>query len=234
MALNVIMMGPPGAGKGTQAERFARERNLLKISTGDILREAIKAGTLAAQARETSEQGKLVDDATMIAIVRERLMQPDALRGFVLDGFPRTVAQARALDEIMAERDGGPLIVVDVVVPEAELVKRLSTRRICSRCGANADPFDSGASGNRCKRCGGEFVQRKDDNEHVVIKRLKIYERDTKPLVEYYRDRPTFRVVNGAQDPERVAHELATLIDSVAATGGSRKIAPAKRVERQL
>ena len=124
MALNVIMMGPPGAGKGTQAEHFARARNLLKISTGEILREAIKAETaLGRAAKATMEQGKLVDDATMIGIVRERLLQPDAMQGFVLDGFPRTVSQARALDAIMTERDGGPLIVVDIVVPERELVR---------------------------------------------------------------------------------------------------------------
>src|SRR4029453_11246171 len=130
MALNVIMMGPPGAGKGTQAERFARDRDLVKISTGDILREAMKASTpLGLRAKATIEQGKLVDDETMIGIVHERLMKPDALRGFL-----RTVAQARALDQIMTERDHGPLIIVDVMVPEPELVRRLSTRRICATC----------------------------------------------------------------------------------------------------
>ena len=217
MALNVIMMGPPGAGKGTQAERFARERQLLKVSTGDILREAVQSHTpLGLKAKATVDAGKLVDDATMIGIVRERLLQPDAMGGFVLDGFPRTVAQAEALDTIMSERDGGPLIVVDVVVPEAELVRRLSTRRICSACGANADPFDE-AVGAQCRRCGGEFVQRTDDNEGIVRKRLGVYERDTKPLVEDYKERPTFRVVDGAQAPELVAQELDATIDSAAA-----------------
>jgi adenylate kinase len=217
MALNVIMMGPPGAGKGTQAERFARERHLLKISTGDILRECIKLQTpLGLKAKQIIDAGKLVDDVTMIGVVRERLFKPDAMSGFVLDGFPRTVPQARALDGIMAERDKGPLIVVEVVVPEAELVKRLSTRRICSSCGFNADPFD-GASGNRCKRCGGEFVQRTDDNVDVVKKRLGIYEREKQPLVEYYKGRPTFRMVNGAQAPEIVARELDASIDDAAA-----------------
>jgi adenylate kinase len=217
MALNVIMMGPPGAGKGTQAERFARERQLLKISTGDILRECIKLQTpLGLKAKQIIDAGKLVDDVTMIGIVRERLFKPDAMSGFVLDGFPRTVPQARALDGIMAERDKGPLIVVEVVVPEAELIKRLSTRRICSACGANADPFD-GSSGERCKRCGGEFVQRTDDGVDVVKKRLGIYEREKQPLVEYYKGRPTFRMVNGAQAPEVVARELDASIDDAAA-----------------
>jgi adenylate kinase len=215
MALNVIMMGPPGAGKGTQAERLARDRNLLKISTGDILRECIKLQTpLGLKAKQIIDAGKLVDDATMIGIVRERLMRPDAMSGFVLDGFPRTVAQAQALDTIMTERGKGPLIVIDVVVPEGELVKRLSTRRICSSCGANADPFD-GTAGARCTRCGGEFVQRPDDNVDVVKKRLGIYERETQPLVEYYKDRPTFRMVNGAQAPDVVARELDKSINGL-------------------
>src|SRR5918999_740167 len=208
MALNVIMMGPPGAGKGTQAERFAKERKLLKISTGDILRECIKLQTpLGLKAKQIIDAGKLVDDATMIGLVRERLFKPDAMAGFVLDGFPRTIPQARALDGIMQERDKGPLIVIEVVVPEAALVKRLSTRRICGTCGFNADPFD-GAAGNRCKRCGGEFVQRTDDNVDVVKKRLAAFEHEKQPLVEYYKGRPTFRMVNGAQAPEVVAREL--------------------------
>jgi adenylate kinase len=235
MALNVIMMGPPGAGKGTQAERFARERKLLKISTGEILREAVHAQTpVGLKAKATIDAGKLVDDATMIAIVRERLMRPDAMGGFVLDGFPRTIAQAEALDAIVAERDGGPLIVLNVRVPEAELVKRLSTRRICGKCGANADPFDSGASGNRCNRCGGEFVQRTDDNADVVRKRLAIYEQGTKPLVEYYKDRPTFRYIDGAQPPDHVAAQMNAIVDEVGGAGAraGRPPGPGKRAER--
>src|SRR6185295_5287153 len=134
------MMGPPGAGKGTQAGRFARERGLLKISTGDILRESIKAGLpVALRAKELMDRGELVDDATMIAIVRERLMRPDAETGFVLDGFPRTVPQAEALDRFVAERNNGPLIIVDVRVPDHELVRRLASRLICAKCGTTAD-----------------------------------------------------------------------------------------------
>ena len=221
MGLNVIMMGPPGAGKGTQATRFARERELLKISTGDILREMAREGhPVAVAAKADVDAGKLVDDATMIAIVRDRLLRPDAAKGFVLDGFPRTVAQARALDEIMEERDNGPLIVVDVVVPEEQLVQRLASRRICSRCGTNADPF---GTVDACKKCGGELVQRTDDNSDVVLKRLKVYQQQTKPVLEYYRERLTFRVVNGAQQPERVAHEMNTLIDDAAAAGVAMK-----------
>jgi len=224
VALNVIMMGPPGAGKGTQAGRFARERGLLKISTGDILRESIKDGLpVALHAKELMDRGELLDDATMIAIVRERLLRPDAQPGFVLDGFPRTVPQAEALDRIVAERNNGPLVIVDVRVPELELVRRLAGRLICSTCGANAEPARAGEPApTRCGKCGGELEQRADDNEQVVLERLKVYERETKPLVEFYRDRPTFRLVNGAQPQERVAHELDTVIDDAALVGAKQ------------
>jgi adenylate kinase len=211
MGLNVIMMGPPGAGKGTQAARFARERGLLKISTGDILRDAIKEGTPVALAAKTRmDRGELVDDATMIEIVRQRLTRQDAMCGFVLDGFPRTVFQARALDAIMAERSNGPLVIIDVGVPEEELVQRLASRRICSNCGAGADPFDAASA---CKKCGGRLVQRTDDNKDVVLERLKVYQSSTRPVLEYYRSRPTFRTVNGAQSPDVVARELDSMID---------------------
>lgn len=215
MGLNLIMMGPPGAGKGTQAGRIARERGLPKISTGDMLREAVRAGTpVGLRAKTLMERGELVDDATMIAIVRERLSRPDAARGFVLDGFPRTVAQAEALDRIMAERGAGPLIIIDVAVPEAELVRRLAERRICESCGTTAGPFDAG---DRCGKCGGRMVQRQDDDRRVVLERLNVYQRSTRPVLDYYRERSTFRVVNGAQPPDRVASELDGMIADAAA-----------------
>jgi adenylate kinase len=217
MGLSVIMMGPPGAGKGTQAGRFARERGLLKISTGDILREAIKAQNPAAlEAKAKMDRGELVDDTTMIAIVRDRLVRPDAKPGFVLDGFPRTVAQAKALDALMHEMGNGPLVIIDVVVPEAELVRRLAGRRICSTCGMNVDPFDATEA---CRKCGGALVQRADDSAAVVLERLKVYQHATKPVLEFYRERPTFRVVNGAQPPERVAQDMDAIIDDAAAAG---------------
>jgi len=220
MGLNVIMMGPPGAGKGTQATRFARERGLIRIPTGDILRDAIKAQSgLGRKVEATMERGELVDDATMIAMVQERLARPDTTPGFLLDGFPRTVPQAEALDGIVEARGNGPLIVVDVRVPLQELVRRLDGRRVCGSCGANADPF--GPTIARCGKCSGEFVQRHDDNRDVVIERLKVYERQTYPLVEYYQNRPTFRVVNGAQSPEKVAFEMDTVLDDAAAVGAA-------------
>jgi adenylate kinase len=215
MGLNVIMMGPPGAGKGTQAGRFASDRGLPKISTGDILREAVRDGNpTALEAKARMDRGELVDDATMIEIVADRLARPDVRDGFVLDGFPRTVAQARALDELMDRLHSGPLIVVDVAVPEQELVRRLANRRICSVCGTNADPI---AGDDGCKQCGGVLVQRADDDQDVVLERLRVYQQATRPVLDYYRERPTFRVVNGAQTPERVADELGAMVDDAAA-----------------
>ena len=213
MALNLIMLGPPGAGKGTQAERFAKGRGIPKISTGDILREAVKAGTpLGLQAKAIMDRGELVGDDVMIGIVRERLDRADVAPGFILDGFPRTVAQAAALDAIMAGRD--PLIVVDIAVPEGELVRRLASRLICESCGLTFE--GEAATRETCQRCGGKLKQRADDNEAVVRERLRVYYRNTEPLIDYYRARPTFRSVDGAQAPERVAAALAAAIDAVA------------------
>jgi adenylate kinase len=215
MGLNVIMMGPPGAGKGTQAGRFASDRGLPKISTGDILRDAVREkNPTALEAKAWMDRGELVDDAMMIKIVADRLARPDVRDGFVLDGFPRTVAQARALDELMDRLDSGPLIVVDVAVPDQELVRRLAIRRICSVCGHNADPTGGEEA---CKQCGGTLVQRADDNQDVVLERLRVYQQETRPVLDYYRERPTFRVVNGAQAPERVADELNAVINDAAA-----------------
>jgi adenylate kinase len=218
MALNLIMLGPPGAGKGTQAERFAREEGIPKISTGDILREAVAEGSpLGRLAKEAMDAGRLVSDEVMIGIVRERLAKPDAGRGFILDGFPRTVAQAEALDAIMAGRD--PLLVIEIVVPAEELVRRTSQRRVCGRCG-----FTTTADAAACTRCGGELTSRSDDNAEVVRERLQVYERQTKPLVDFYMARPTFRAVNGNQSPDAVAAELRRGVDA-ARSGTPREAA---------
>ncbi len=217
MSLNLVMLGPPGAGKGTQAERFARSRGIPKISTGDMLREAVKAGTeIGLRAKAIMDRGDLVSDDVIVGIVKERLDKPDAAPGFILDGFPRTVAQAKALDGLMNGRDA--LVIVDIAVPEAELVRRLGTRRVCEDCGTNAE---AGAEtpAERCGKCGGRLKQRSDDSEAVVLERLRVYRRDTQPLVDFYRARPTFRSVNGAQSADGVAADLAAAIEAVGGVG---------------
>ena len=215
------MLGPPGAGKGTQAERFAREHGIPKVSTGDILREAVHSGSELGQAvRAVMERGELVGDDLIIGIVRERLTQPDAVAGFVLDGFPRTATQANALDEITASR--GPVICVEIQVPDEELVRRVRGRRVCNDCGANADAFehtpdalsDLCKNTERCRSNGPKWVARSDDSETVVRERLKIYWRDTRPMIDYYSARPTFRVIDGLQSPERVREALVGAVAS--------------------
>jgi len=206
MAVRLVVLGPPGAGKGTQAERFARERGLPKISTGDILREAVQSGSeLGRAARAIMETGKLVSDEVMIGIVRERLERNDAQRGFVLDGFPRTVGQAKALDRMLD--DESPLAVIDIEVPEEAIVRRLIARRICGSCGWTAVPGTSA-----CSRCGGALIQRRDDTEDVVRERLRVYQDDTQQLVDFYRDRSTFRSVDGDQSPDAVAADIAAAV----------------------
>jgi adenylate kinase len=209
VAVRLVVLGAPGAGKGTQAERFGRVRGVPKISTGDILREASQQGTeLGRATKAVMDAGQLVGDDIMIGIVRERLDRPDASVGFVLDGFPRTVAQARSLDGMLSKDT--PLIIVNIEVPDETLIERLTTRRICGSCGWIAVPGMT-----ECARCGGELVQRRDDNVDVVRERLRVYARDTQPLVEFYQARPTFRSVDGDQTPDAVAADLAAAVASV-------------------
>jgi adenylate kinase len=210
-ALNVIMLGPPGAGKGTQAAWLSRDFGIPKISTGDILREAVTQGTeLGRLIQVTMETGQLVPDAAVVGIVRERLERPDTVKGFILDGFPRTVVQSRALDELMRGR--GLLTVLLVEVPFEELVRRLRTRLICSTCGTGAEPGQS--ESDRCKKCGGALVHRVDDGEDVVTRRLIVYKDETEQLGEYYKGSPTFFRINGFQSPPEVTAEIRAAIDT--------------------
>jgi len=233
VALNLVFMGPPGAGKGTQAERFAREHGIPKISTGDILRDEVAAGTpLGQQVKALMARGELVGDDLIIAIVKERLSQADAARGFVLDGFPRTVPQAAALDSMLATR--GPIIVVEIRVPDEELVRRVVSRRICSKCGKTVSAFPGDGSATlRCSHCGGELVSRSDDSEAVVRDRLKVYWRETQPMIAFYQSRPSYRAVDGLQPPDRVRDDLVKAVaDVLGNPAGDGKYTVATRPEK--
>jgi adenylate kinase len=222
MPLNVIMLGPPGAGKGTQAGRLAREYGVPKISTGDSLREEVTRGTeLGRLAKATMDAGHLVPDDVMVALVRDRLLRPDTASGFVLDGFPRTVPQAMALDKLIQERNHGGLIALQVIVPLDELFRRLYIRRICGLCGSDAAPgtLDDAV----CSKCGGEFIHRTDDNEDVVRERLRVFEAQTEPLVAYYANSSptsTFFKINGNQPLDTVTAQIRAAVDQTQRAAG--------------
>lgn len=218
MALHVVMLGPPASGKGTQAVRLAQSRGIPKISTGDILREAAQSGTeLGLRAKALMDRGELLGDAEMIGIVKERLARKDAANGYILDGFPRTVRQSEELDRMLHSEP----LVIDLAVPDGELLKRMQTRRVCSQCAAIAEP---GSSREACERCGGTMITRADDSDEQVRQhRLDVYARESKPLLDYYRSRPTFRSINGAQAPDQVAKELAARIEQMVAVTSRKR-----------
>jgi len=208
-SVNLVLMGPPGSGKGTQAARIAHARAVPVIATGDMLRRTALAPTpLGRAVKLLIDRGELIDDEVMIEILSERIVLPDAQRGFVLDGFPRTVNQGLALDVLMENR--GPVVVVEIAVPQEELIRRLSRRLVCQRCGAIANPLD----GNTSCHCGGAFQPRTDDQDAVALDRLRIYTRATEPLVDFYRKRANFCVVDGMLAPDRVAADIARAIDT--------------------
>jgi adenylate kinase len=204
--MRLVFLGPPGAGKGTQARELAREWGVAHLATGDMLRDALAAGTrLGLEAKRYMDRGALVPDDVIIGLMRERLGGPDAARGFIVDGFPRTIAQAEALAGLL--KDAGQALdrVIYFEVSEPELLRRLTGRRICRRCQTvyhlvSMPPRTPGV----CDRCGGELYQREDDGEAIVRSRLEVYRRQTEPLLAYYRQRGLLATVAGEGSVEAV------------------------------
>jgi adenylate kinase len=213
--IRIILLGPPGAGKGTQAAMIAERHHAVHVSTGDIFRTAVKKRTpLGLEAKRYMDRGQLVPDATVIGIVEERLAESDTAQGFVLDGFPRTVDQAQALEAI-GQRNGYQIApVVNLVVSHEDVVKRLSGRRVCRECGAMyhlilAPPTNAGL----CNRCNGELYQRDDDHEDTILARLEVYARQTDPLVRHYRGHGVLVEVDGTGQQDAVAKRIAAVLD---------------------
>ncbi|PGP17049.1 adenylate kinase [Bacillus anthracis] len=216
--MNLILMGLPGAGKGTQAEQIVAKYNIPHISTGDMFRAAMKAETeMGLQAKSFIDKGALVPDEVTIGIVRERLSQEDCVRGFLLDGFPRTVAQASALEEIMKDLGKKIDYVLNINVDSGLLLKRLTGRRICKECGATYHlEFNAPAKADVCDKCGGELYQRSDDNEETVANRLDVNIKQTKPLLDFYEELGYLHSINGEQDINKVFADIDVLIGGLA------------------
>lgn len=208
--MRLIFLGPPGVGKGTQAKMLSERRRLPHVATGDILRAAVKNGTaIGLKAKEYIDRGDLVPDEIVIAIVEERLKEADCAMGFILDGFPRTVGQAEALERVMTRQGVAIDSVVCFTTPREVVIERLSGRRMCEKCGANFHVSNRPPRReNICDACGGALVQRKDDNERTISDRLDVYERETKPLVTFYRRKNILNELPAIHSPEKIFEKL--------------------------
>ncbi|WP_028988530.1 adenylate kinase [Thermicanus aegyptius] len=215
--MNTIVMGLPGAGKGTQAALIVERYKIPHISTGDMFRQAVKEGTeLGKKAKEYMEQGLLVPDEVTIGIVKERLSKPDTARGFLLDGFPRTTRQAKALDDTLVELGKKLDAVIHIEVPLELLVTRLTGRRICKECGATYHiTFNPPKKEGICDRCGGELYQRADDKEETVAKRLQVNLEQTTPLLHYYEEKGILHNIDGKKEIEEVFQMVETVLRGV-------------------
>jgi adenylate kinase len=209
----LVILGKQGAGKGTQCVRLARHYVVPHISTGDMFRAAVKSGTEFGQrAKQYMDAGELIPDEVVVGVVRERLDQDDTLhRGFILDGFPRTVQQAEALTVMLAPQDID--MAIDLDVDTDIVLRRLASRRVCSTCGANYSTESPPKYDSTCDTCGGEVVQRDDDKEDAIARRLKLYEDETAPLIEWYLERDKLVVIDGSGSPDRVTDRLVGAID---------------------
>jgi adenylate kinase len=212
--MNLILLGPPGAGKGTQAKRLIEKLSVPQISTGDLLRQAVRDETdLGKEAKGYMDRGELVPDSLVIKMVNQRLQQDDCSNGFILDGFPRAVGQAEALDEMLTT--GGRKIdhVLSIEVPEEELIRRLTGRRSCPKCGAMFHVvFNAPAKEGVCDACSGELIQREDDNEETIKNRINVYKEQTEPLKNFYEKLGLLRAVEGTGTPDDIANTIAEIV----------------------
>jgi adenylate kinase len=216
--VNIILLGPPGAGKGTQAKILEDKRGMKQLSTGDMLRAAVAAGTeYGLKAKAIMDRGDLVSDDVIVAIVSERMDKPDVAKGVVFDGFPRTPAQAAALDTMLATRRQNLAAVIEMKVDDEALVERISGRFTCAKCGQGYhERFSRPKKDGVCDSCGGtEFTRRADDNEKTVRDRLTVYNKQTAPLVAYYRDKGNLHVVDGMADIHEVTRQIAGVLDGI-------------------
>ncbi len=213
--MKIIMLGAPGAGKGTQAKKLAAKYGIPHISTGDIFRANIKNGTeLGKKAKVFMDQGLLVPDELVVDLIMDRFAQPDCENGYVLDGFPRTIPQAKALDEALAKNNDAVEYAIDVDVPDEAIVKRMSGRRACVNCGAtyHLETIPSKKEGI-CDVCGAELILRDDDKPETVLKRLNVYHEQTQPLIEYYAAKSVLRTVDGTKDPETAFSDIVKIVE---------------------
>jgi adenylate kinase len=236
--MRIVLLGAPGSGKGTQSQRLVKEHGIPQISTGDLLRAAVANGTpLGVRAKEAMDAGKLVEDEIVLGMIRERLAEPDVANGFILDGFPRNLLQADALDALLTEL-GLPLdAVVQLDVEYDELMRRISGRRTCAACGAVFNVLTTPAAQiehDKCPKTGEahKLIQRPDDTEETVAKRLKVYEEKTRPLIDYYDEKGILQTIDAEGDVEDVSQRLEaalTLASTQSEASAERKAAPARR-----
>ncbi|HHV13266.1 MAG TPA: adenylate kinase [Clostridiales bacterium] len=214
--MKIIMLGAPGAGKGTQAKKIASKYGIPHISTGDIFRANIKNGTeLGKKAKVYMDQGLLVPDELVVDLIMDRFTEADCEKGYVLDGFPRTIPQAKALDEALAKNNDAMEYAIDVDVPDENIINRMSGRRACVNCGGTyhlvtIPPKTEGI----CDVCGGELILREDDKPETVQNRLKVYHDQTQPLIDYYKGKGILKTVDGTKEPEAVLEDIISIIEA--------------------